>query len=412
MRRPLALVVALVPGCYMSYEIGDRIERPEIVAVAAGDDHTCVIDEEDRLFCWGFAQSGQIGEGSGDPSRCDRVVTEGPVVPRPVEIELGVTRVAGGEGSTCALLVGGGLACWGTACQGQLAGGDTNGRATPARSPSAAAERFVELASGSSHVCAIDLDARAWCWGWNAYGQLGRGTSSPLAEPGAALPVRIESISEVRGIALGTAHTCAITGDTASCWGANGAGQLGDGTRTVRSRPAPVRGLPGAVQELAAGDRHTCARTRLEGRDEVWCWGWNERGQLGDGSTCAPDDEACLYRTEPTRVALDGDAVALAVGALFGCAVLEGGAARCWGANDVGQLGTGDRRSAASPVPVVGLDDARAIATGANHTCALRDDGTLACWGRNALAQLGDGTLVDHDAPVVVALDPRRPDRD
>jgi alpha-tubulin suppressor-like RCC1 family protein len=196
-------------------------------------------------------------------------------------------------------------------------------------------------------------------------------------------------------MALGVAHTCALVeGGAVLCWGANGAGQLGDGTHTVRSRPASVV-LPGAATSITAGDRHSCAI--VDGR--AWCWGWNARGQLGDGVDCAPDDEDCTERSLPVRVALDVRTEAIDAGSQHTCAVGEG-RVHCWGANDVGQLGDGTSRSSARPVRVSGIDDASALTVGANHACVLRREGAAWCWGRNAQGQLGDGTRRDGAVPV------------
>jgi alpha-tubulin suppressor-like RCC1 family protein len=254
---------------------------------------------------------------------------------------------------------------------------------------------FWGIYAGDAHACAVDGLGALWCWGGNEHGQLGLGTTSPRSEPGAREPVRIlERVTG--GIALGGAHTCAqLDGimETIACWGANGAGQLGDGTTELRSLPAPA--ATGGTF-VAAGERHTCA-TRL-GTTGIECWGWNERGQLGNGDACTPDDTACLERSTPVRVASLERADALAAGDLFTCAI-ESGAVFCWGANDVGQLGDTTRTSRPSPVRVDALGDVSALAAGANHACAI-SGGELWCWGRNAQGQLGDGTLRDSERPV------------
>lgn len=138
---------------------------------------------------------------------------------------------------------------------------------------------------------------------------------------------------------------------------------------------------------VTAGAAHGCAIDR-DGR--VWCWGDNERGQLGDGTTTATPT--------PRRIDALTDVVALATGAVHSCAVLGDGSAWCWGGNDDGQLGDGSFTDRASPTRVAGLAEVVALAVGERHTCALRGDGSVACWGRNRSGELGDGSGVDGRA--------------
>lgn len=398
----LALTTSALAGCYRSHERGDDPpgdDAARFVVLSAGDDHTCAIDERGSAWCWGFAQQGQLGLGIGDGA-CELRITEGPVVDRPTEIARAAVGdadvVAAGGVHTCVIAGLGAIACWGGNCRGQLGSGDVRAALAPSTvAGDAPIAGWATVWTGRAHTCAADGAARMWCWGANEYGQLGLGTTSPLSEPGATTPVRIDDFGEAATAALGVAHTCALTSAGAVlCWGANGAGQLGDGTRTVRSRPSPVM-LPGAATHVTAGDRHACAV--VDGR--AWCWGWNERGQLGDGAACAPGDDECAERPLPVRVALEGSVTAIDAGSQLTCAIVGEGV-WCWGANDVGQLGDGTNRSSATPVRVIGIDDAVALSAGANHACAIRRDRSVWCWGRNAQGQLGDGTRRDSAVPV------------
>lgn len=407
----VALIAVAAPGCYLSHqlEVGDDGGAPRdvrFVAIVAGDDHTCAIAEAGALWCWGFGQQGQLALGIGDAASCEVRITEGPVEDRPTRAPVPPSReraIAAGAMHTCVTDGAGGLACSGGNCRGQLGVGDARGR-LELTSVSEVGERggWSAVWAGGTHACARDGDARLWCWGANEYGQLGLGTTSPRSEPGATMPVRIEGVRAPSDAGLGVAHTCVLDeSGRVACWGANGAGQLGDGTRELRSLPATVVGLPdGPARDVSAGDRHSCA---IVG-ESAYCWGWNERGQVGDGAICAPDEGDCVERVAPARVALDGRIDAIDAGAQHTCA-LRAGEVWCWGANDVGQLGDGTRTSTARPVLARGIDDARAIAIGANHGCALRADGSIACWGRNAQGQLGDGTR--RDAARAVRAAPR-----
>jgi lysophospholipase L1-like esterase len=187
-----------------------------------------------------------------------------------------------------------------------------------------------------------------------------------------------ELVGEPAAVALGDAHTCAVASGAIQCWGANDRGQLGDGTTVSRPDPAPVVGLDGAPTALAAGGGQTCAV--VGGR--VWCWGANDAGQLGDGSRSD--------RSLPARVEGIADASAVAVGERHACAVASGRVV-CWGDNREGQLGAADPASA-GPIRVPGLEGpATAIAAGADATCAVLDGARVACWGADDFGQLGRG---------------------
>lgn len=158
--------------------------------------------------------------------------------------------------------------------------------------------------------------------------------------------------------------------------------------------PVEVVGLTDAVG-LWAGDASTCA---LRSNGELWCWGNNYVGQLGDGTTESRSVPAPVPSVEARQAA---------VGAEFACALRTSGQVSCWGSDLWGQLGNGDPPSdSLTPVDVLGLTDALLLAVGFDHACAVRSTGSLVCWGRNDLGQLGDATTVDRFAPTpVVGLD-------
>ena len=173
-----------------------------------------------------------------------------------------------------------------------------------------------------------------------------------------------------------------------SCWGGNGQGQLGDGTRRDRLTPAPV---PGSFRSVVTGSRHTCA---ISG-GRVLCWGDNSFGQLGDGSRQA--------RTEPAAVTgLPAAPVRLAAGAVHTCALLEGGTAWCWGQNLHGQLGDGTNENRAAPSQVAGELTFTSLFAGGALTCGFTTDGEQYCWGLNQAGQLGDGTRDNRASPTRV----------
>lgn len=239
----------------------------------------------------------------------------------------------------------------------------------------------VGLTAGMGNTCAWFGSGFASCWGENTEGQLGIGTRGLGA--GSAVPTGVMSLSEVVGMSSGLWHTCAVRRDgSVACWGDNERGQLGDGTTTDRSLPITVTGSLDA-DAIATGFRHTCARTR-EGR--VSCWGINTTGQLGDGSTTDRSEAADVIDLE--------DAVEISAGAGFTCARRAAGTIVCWGQNDDGQLGDGTTTNSVRPIPTLDIADAEQLSAGVFHACAVYGGGQVACWGENADGQLGDGTTI------------------
>ncbi|MFO0646115.1 MAG: hypothetical protein U0326_07745 [Polyangiales bacterium] len=188
---------------------------------------------------------------------------------------------------------------------------------------------------GRGHGCLVVPVGFVGCWGDNDRGQL---SASPV-EYGI---LRVPTVSRVVSMSLGDRYSCALRGDaTAWCWGANDVGQLGDGTARDRGIPARVA-ITSQVLALSTGARHACALTR---DGSVWCWGANDRGQLGASSVE-------LFSTTPLRVAGLPKSTSVAVGDDFSCARTEDGRAWCWGNNDRGQLGDGTTVMRAEPRPI------------------------------------------------------------
>jgi len=198
-------------------------------------------------------------------------------------------------------------------------------------------------------------------------------------------------------VALGADHTCALLASgQVYCWGLNEDGQLGDGTTTDSSTPVAVSGLSGSAAAIAAGGLHTCA---LLTNGTVECWGQNASGQLGNGTNTS----------SPTPVAVSSltGVTAIASGELFTCALIAGGTVQCWGDDDYGELGNSLDLGAFSPIPLAAsVTGATAIVAGYSHACALLSGGAVSCWGDNTFAELGGGTSLTSTPTPVAVLDP------
>lgn len=299
--------------------------------------------------------------------------------PRPAEEAMAPVTVA-----RRAYAVGGSMVC----ALGQGAAGcrgsDDRGQRQPGETP-----ELVAIATGVSHVCGLEPSGQAWCWGANGSGQLGDGSRTDRREA-----VTVSTDLRFSRLAAGLTHTCGLAGGgVAACWGRNLNGQLGDGSRGDRPIPQAVAG-GASFRMLVAGWNHTCG---LDAGGRALCWGSNDQGQLGDGSR--------LDRLQPTPGA--GSFSTMAAGSGHTCGI-RGGTVLCWGDNQFGQLGDGTTEDHAEPRALEGLPGpAVDVAAGAVHSCALLESGQLYCWGQNLHGQVGDGTGQNRSSPVAVGGDLR-----
>jgi alpha-tubulin suppressor-like RCC1 family protein len=381
---------------------------------AAGFAHTCAVLNTGDVTCWGINNFGQLGNSTNSGTH-----TANPA-PLPVVLPAGTTATAltAGDDHTCAVLNTGDVTCWGYNVFGQL-GNDTNSgtrSANPAPLPVVlpAGTTATALTAGGAHTCAVLNTGAVTCWGNNYFGQLGNSTDNGQANPTPTL-VGLPAGTTVTALTVGGLHTCAVlnTGDV-TCWGYNWSGQLGNTTNnythTANPTPTPVA-LPAGTTAtaLTAGDAHTCA---VLNTGAAYCWGNNSFGQLGKDTSNHPT----TANPTPVSVRLPTGTTATALIAAHDhtCAVLNTGAAYCWGNNYSGQLGNSTDNGQANPNPTptpVALPTATtvtALTAGFAHTCAVRNTGDVTCWGYNNFGQLGNdtnsGTVTANPAPLPVVL--------
>jgi alpha-tubulin suppressor-like RCC1 family protein len=233
---------------------------------------------------------------------------------------------------------------------------------------------FSSITLGSRHTCALTGSSNtAYCWGLSSFGELGNGTESYSHVPSAVL-----NVTTYASLDAGNAESCGVRADgSVYCWGLTSPGpRIGNIHSTT-----PV-GVTNGIQTVSVGGGSVCV---LSAAGDAKCRGYNQTGQLGDGTT---SDRSSLV---PVSGGLQFSSIA--VGQTT-CAVSLNGTAYCWGDNRFGQVGDGTFTQRLTPTAVQGGLVFNAISTSGSHSCGLSTDGTAYCWGNNESGQLGDGTTL------------------
>lgn len=264
------------------------------------------------------------------------------------------------------------------------------------------------ITAGTVHSCAIE-NGKAYCWGDNTDGELGNGSTASSSVPVAVSTSGVLARKTLTQIAASGGHVCALdSAGAVFCWGSNDVGQLGDGSTVDSSVPVAVNSsgvLAGqTLTQITAGNLDTCA---VDSAGAAFCWGWNDDGELGDASTA---DSSVPVAVHASGVLAGQTLTQITSGLRHTCAVDAAGAAFCWGNNDSGQLGNGTSTGSSVPVAVktTGALAGKAgktltqISAGEVHTCALDAAGAAFCWGDNTDGGLGAGGTAGSPAPVAV----------
>jgi len=339
-------------------------------AIVAGSNHTCAILDNESVKCWGFNAFGQLGLGDTN-NRGDASDEMGDNL-NVVDLGSGIKAkaIAAGNQHTCAIIDNESIKCWGANASGQLGLGNTSNRGDGSNQMGGnltaidlgSGRTAKVIATGGSHTCAVLDNASVKCWGENNYGQLGLGDLNNRGdepdEMGNFLPSVDLGSETATSITTGTGYTCVLLDDNSTeplsnvkCWGRGNYGQLGNKkTLPINSTPSTnainlgtgITGVATArkATAIAAGNFHTCA---ILDNSSIKCWGFNASGQLGQGDT------STVWRASDlgdSLLAVDlgagRTARAIATGDNQTCAILDDASIKCWGSNTAGQLGLGD----------------------------------------------------------------------
>ncbi|MFH1728549.1 MAG: PKD domain-containing protein [Pseudomonadota bacterium] len=299
---------------------------------------------------------------------------------------------------SCALLENGSVKCWGSNEYGQLGTGDNEDRNIPTQVQGidGISKIAVDIAVGQYHSCAVLLGGNINCWGQNIQKQLGDGSST-----NSNIPVEIDElvIDNALTVDAGQVHTCALLEEgTIKCWGNGYNGKLGNGLTPSSSDPVNVIDIENAYH-ISLGSGHTCAMIEANsGESNLRCWGLNSSGELGnDGAQYSSQS------LSPIEVLTISDAKFLDAGLSHTCAIVNDNSIKCWGWNNVGQLGHGDTTSYDLPQDVENITNAINLGAGTYNTCAVLETGKLNCWGDNTYGKLGNGTQTSSTIPVEVS---------
>ncbi|NDI34413.1 RCC1 domain-containing protein [Chengkuizengella sediminis] len=369
----------------------DLISKP--TDVYAGQHFNMLLEGDNTVRAWGWNRNGQLGNGT----TIDQW-TAVPVIDHDNNELNNISAISGGLRHSFAMDEDGEIWAWGYNNYGQLGDGTTEDR------KKAVSVELVDddhnilsniqaITGGFQHSLATDGHGEVWAWGYNSYGQLGDGTTESKSNP---VPVLVDNegnkLSNITAIAASSEYSLALDGNgEVWTWGRNDYGQLGDGTTKSKSNPVSVLvddegNKLSNITAIVAGVEHNLA---LDGEGKVWSWGRNNKGQLGVDPSLGHSKVALMVE-ELNNIQ------AIAIGHEYSLALDDNGEVWSWGRNEDGQLGDGTLEDKFTPVPVLvdnegnKLSNISAISAGYNHSLAMDDDGKIWAWGGNYYGQLGD----------------------
>ena len=322
--------------------------RPRAVIVSAG---SCAISTNGQAYCWGLNTYGQLGNNSTVSSKIPVAVYTGGALSGKT-----IKSISTGELSSCAIASDDKAYCWGFNNSGQLGNNSLTNSSVPVAvntSGALSGKTMKSISTGSYGTCAIASDDKAYCWGWNNVGQLGNNSLIDSSVPVAVYTGGALSGKTMKSISSSLYANCAIASDDkAYCWGSASSGGLGNNSFT--NSPVPVAvytsgALSGKTIKSIAGsdeDTHTCV---IASDNQAYCWGYNYYGQLGNNSTAQSSVPVAVYNSG----ILSGKSIlSIAAGNHHSCAVASDNKAYCWGYNISGQLGNNSTTNSLVPVAI------------------------------------------------------------
>lgn len=393
--------------------------------VSAGYDHTCGISMDDKAYCWGNNNTGQLGDNT--------VVQK--IKPTLVNVANGTSSlynktpfiISAGNTTSCAVTSDNISSCWGGGSNGKLGVNDSLGNPSyvpvlvnTANGVSALYNKTVKMVSqGDSHVCVIASDDKVYCWDSNTFGQLGDNSVTERRAPVAVNTTNgVSSLynKTVIDISVGHLHTCALASDnTVHCWGSGSNGRLGNNLASNSSVPVAVNTANGVsslynktVSAIGTGDGHSCA---LASDGTVHCWGTSAFGAIGENSVTQRNAPVPVNTTNGVSSLYGKTILSIGVGYERTCAVASDGTVHCWGIGSNGQRG--DNSTVGTQLVPVAVNMVNGVSSlsgksvvsvevGESHTCVIASDKTAHCWGYNANGRLGDNTGTQRNVPVQV----------
>ena len=386
--------------------------------ISTGGNHSCAVTSGGQVRCWGQGNNGQLGNDNIVEKDHGVTVVDGDDSSTALK---SIVQVSLGDNHSCALNMDGGVFCWGLGTSGQLGNGGIVSKDHPVEvivnGSTDSLENIVQIASGDNHSCALNTIGRIYCWGEGSNGQLGN--NDIVSKDSAVMVVEADGIDTplegIVWIGVGGNHSCALTSSgNVLCWGKNDQGQMGLGNSDVADKDAPVAVVNGPssstplsdIVQISVGGEHTCALTEAR---HVLCWGEGGKGRLGNDGTADSSHPVTVVAANGSTTPL-GDIVQVSSGGDFTCALTASGEVRCWGEGINGRLGNDYFVERDYPDTVIDgngsttpLKNIVQVASGGNFACALTSGGKAKCWGTAANGRLGnDDNSNNKDHPVNV----------
>jgi alpha-tubulin suppressor-like RCC1 family protein len=405
MKNRAQIVVGL-----LLFSLASLARSADVVSVWGGARGTIILKSDGTVWTWGANFNGKLGIGLAQATLARTTVPVEVHGPGNVSYLNSIIAVMGGEIHNVALKSDGSVWAWGWNAFGQLGDGTTNDAYTPVQVglgsiPPLAS--VTKLGGRTYWNLAVKSDGTVWAWGMNQGGQLGNGTVNTTSGPQVLSPVQVDNsqaggaINGALQVSCGYTYGAALaTNGTVWTWGTGPNGELGNGTTGSSYTPVPVTGLSN-VTAISSGWKHILA---LKSDGTVWAWGKNFNGELGDGTTA--------NRSNAVQVLNLTNIVAVSGGDYNSAALQSNGTVWKWGLNDVGELGNGtaDTKNDAHPVPSLvltnkfgaGFSNVVMVAARDYQNIAVKSDGSVWMWGANDQGQCGDGTTNDDWLPVPV----------